>query len=132
MVVLRAVESWQVVVFPGAAAARQVEGPMPESDQLDTPDRPEPDRVAAVLVTARRCHFCRDAWELLVDLGSRYPLTVRTIDLESNEGAAIAARLRVPFPPVLLIDGEYFGHGRISRKKLTKTLESATRVRTSR
>jgi hypothetical protein len=81
-------------------------------------------RTAALLVTTQRCHFCRDAWELLSDLSSRYPITVRSVDLSSTEGTEIATRYRVPFPPVLLLDGEYFGHGRISRKKLTRTLDA--------
>jgi thiol-disulfide isomerase/thioredoxin len=97
---------------------------MLEADHLDAPDRPVPSRVTAVLVTAQRCHFCRDAWELLSDLSSRYPITVRSVDLSSTEGTEIATRYRVPFPPVLLLDGEYFGHGRISRKKLTRTLDA--------
>ena len=81
-------------------------------------------RTVALLVTAERCHFCRDALELLSDLSSRYPITVRSVDLSSPEGTAVATRYRVPFPPVLLLDGEYFGHGRISRKKLTRTLDA--------
>jgi hypothetical protein len=84
------------------------------------------------LVAAPRCHFCDDAAELLEDLGARYLLTIREVALESDEGTAIAARFRVPFPPVLLINGDYFGHGRVSRRKLTKTLNTIVGAETSR
>jgi glutaredoxin len=87
------------------------------------PDRPDPRLVEVVLVTAHRCHFCDDARNLLEDLGGRYPLAVREVELESDEGIAIATRFRVPFPPVLLLNGGYFGHGRISRRKLTRALD---------
>lgn len=80
--------------------------------------------IKVVLVTAPRCHFCGDASRLLEDLGGLYSLTVREVKLEDDEGIAIATRFRVPFPPVILIDGTYFGHGRISRRKLTKTLNA--------
>lgn len=96
------------------------------------PDRSDRKAVEVVLVTAPRCHFCDDATKLLEDLGSRYPLSVREVKLESEEGTAIATRFRVPFPPVILIDGSYFGHGRISRRKLTKTLDAIVAAEGSR
>ncbi|HDH24926.1 MAG TPA: glutaredoxin [Actinobacteria bacterium] len=88
------------------------------------PDRYDQQAIEIVFVTSPRCHFCRDASELLEDLGDPYALNVREVALESVEGVAIASRFRVPFPPVLLIDGNYFGHGRISRRKLTKALDA--------
>jgi glutaredoxin len=87
-------------------------------------DRSDQKVVEVVLVTAPRCHFCDDASRLLEDLGGLYSLTVREVKLESDEGIAIATRFRVPFPPVTLLNGAYFGHGRISRRKLTKTLNA--------
>jgi thioredoxin-like negative regulator of GroEL len=87
-------------------------------------DRSDQKVVEVVLVTAPRCHFCDDASRLLEDLGGLYSLTVREVKLESDEGIAIATRFRVPFPPVILLNGAYFGHGRISRRKLTKTLNA--------
>ena len=78
--------------------------------------------IGVTLVTATGCHYCDDAAALLEQLAHAYPLEIRTIDLSDDEGAAIARRYRVPFPPVLLIDGDYFGHGRISGRKLAKHL----------
>jgi thiol-disulfide isomerase/thioredoxin len=74
--------------------------------------------VEAILVSAPGCHFCRDAAELLGSLGKMYPLQVVEFDGHSPEGRSLVSRFRPPFMPVLLIDGEYFGHGRISRRKL--------------
>jgi len=91
------------------------------------PNGPDQRTIEIMLVTAPRCHFCDDTSKLLEDLSSTYPLSVRKIELASDEGVAIAARYRVPFPPVLLIDGTYFGHGRISRRKLVKALDAAVR-----
>ena len=89
------------------------------------PDRHDPRPVEVVLVTAHRCHFCEEARKLLEDLGGRYPLAIREVELESDEGIALATRFRVPFPPVVLLNGAFFGNGRISRRKLTKALDEA-------
>jgi hypothetical protein len=43
---------------------------------------------------------------------------------ESEIGQAALARWRVPFPPLLLIDGELFGYGRISARKLRRNFEA--------
>lgn len=79
-------------------------------------------RIDVVLVTSEGCHFCREADRLLDELGKRFPLTIERVDLTSARGAEIARRWRIPFPPVLLVDGEYHGHGRISERKLTRAL----------
>ncbi len=91
-------------------------------------DRTDLTRVDVVFVTAPRCHLCDDAAKLLEGLSVPFPLVIREVALESDEGTDIAAQFRVPFPPVLLIDGDYFGHGRISRRKLTKALEAITEL----
>jgi len=96
------------------------------------PDGTDRKAFDVVLVTAPRCHFCEDASKILESLSNLYPLTVREVKLESDEGTAIAARFRVPFPPVLLIEGAYFGHGRISRRKLTKALDAMSSTQVSR
>jgi glutaredoxin len=101
-------------------------------ESIFEPDRSDRRAVEVVLVTAPRCHFCDDASKLLEDLGTQYTLTVREVKLESDEGVTLATRFRVPFPPVLLIDGSYFGHGRISRRKLTKALDAIGATEVSR
>ena len=78
--------------------------------------------IHVLLVTSSGCHFCREADHLLEKLGRRFSLDIERIDLTSGRGSAIARQCRVPFPPALLINGEYHGHGRISERKLTRTL----------
>jgi len=75
-----------------------------------------------VLVTAEGCHLCSDAQRILDELGESVPLAVRIVPLTSDEGRSLAVRYRVPFPPILLIDGTFFGYGRISRRKLSRLL----------
>jgi glutaredoxin len=74
------------------------------------------------LVTSTRCHLCERARSLLDGLADRYHLDVREVALESDEGAAIVRRWRVPHPPILLIDGDLHGYGRISARRLEKDL----------
>jgi glutaredoxin len=80
-----------------------------------------------VLVTAPGCHYCDDALRLLDEVGRTKPLKVRTVPLSSDEGRALLARHRVLFPPILLIDGVFFGYGRISRRKLENHLARLAR-----
>ena len=84
--------------------------------------------IEITLVTASGCHFCDDATRLLEDLRSSVPLAVRVVPLTSEEGRELAVRHRVPFPPILIIDGVLFGHGRISRRKLERRLGELAEV----
>lgn len=79
--------------------------------------------IDVVLVTAPRCHLCEEAKTVLSDLEAEYPLRVRQVDLSSSEGLSLSRRHSMGFPPLLLIDGERFGHGRISRRKLIRHLD---------
>jgi hypothetical protein len=78
--------------------------------------------IDVVLVSAPACHFCDDAQVLLEQLSQRFELRVRKVDMLSDEGRALAVSHRMPFPPLLLIGGAYFGHGRISQRKLEQYL----------
>ncbi len=79
--------------------------------------------IQVTFVTSEGCGFCSQAAALLEELGRRYPLQVEEIALHTTRGADIVRRCRAPFPPVVLVDGEYHGHGRISPRKLTRDLE---------
>ena len=78
--------------------------------------------VNVLLVTSPGCHYCDDALQLLEEIGEATPLRVRTVPLSSEEGRALLVRHRVAFPPILLVDGDYFGFGRISRRRLERHL----------
>lgn len=77
-----------------------------------------------LLVTSPGCHFCHDARDTLRLFGNPFSLHVREVDLASDEGLAALRRWPVPFPPILIIDGELFGYGRISRNKLLAHLQT--------
>lgn len=79
--------------------------------------------VDVLVVEAADCHLCRHAHDVLDGLSGRYPLRVRSIDMTSTEGMAVIRRTRAPFPPVVLVDGRLFGHGRLSARKLEQCLK---------
>ena len=79
------------------------------------------------LLTQEACSFCGDAKELLDRLAREYPLEVVELDLGSEEGMALAAAGGIMFPPGIFVDGEAFGYGRPSERKLRRELERRTR-----
>lgn len=79
--------------------------------------------VDVVVVTSPGCHFCDDALGLLEELAETTELRIETIPLASERGRSLLVRHRVPFPPIVMIDGEFFGYGRISRRKIEAHLE---------
>jgi len=85
--------------------------------------------VEAVLVEAVACHLCDEAAQLLANAELEGKLRVRRIALQSDEGKAIARATRAPMPPIVLINGELLGWGRLSRGKLDRRLtDLATRT----
>lgn len=91
----------------------------PEDEPSSDPVR----RVDVMIVTSPACHFCDDAQAVLADVGRSYPLDVRTVDIASQEGRAIARHHGAPMSPVVLIDGTLLGWGRLSRGKLRRRLD---------
>jgi glutaredoxin-like protein DUF836 len=78
--------------------------------------------VEVVVVQAPACHLCDDAAEAIRDLQAYHPIDLRLVDMTSEEGRSIVARHRVPMPPVVLVDGELLGWGRLSRGRLRRAL----------
>ncbi|HEY9878758.1 MAG TPA: glutaredoxin domain-containing protein [Leptolyngbyaceae cyanobacterium] len=84
-----------------------------------------------LLLTQDNCHFCDMAKEILDRLAVEYGFTLFTLDLNSARGQALALEGGVLFPPGIFINGEPFGYGRPSEKRLRRELEQRI-PRTSR
>lgn len=81
-------------------------------------------RIETLLVSAADCHLCEHAHRVLHVLEDSYPIRVREIDWESEEGQAVVARDGVAFPPALYIDSELVGYGRLSERRLRRLLDA--------
>lgn len=75
------------------------------------------------LVATPACHLCEMAKDSIGAVARDYPVSVRHVDLASPEGQELSVQHRMPFPPLVLINGIYHGHGRVSEKKLRRAIE---------
>ena len=80
------------------------------------------------LLTRADCALCDQAKAVLARVADDHPLIVDQVDLATTDGAAIAARAGVMFPPGLLLDGEPFSYGRLSERKLRRALSRRPHV----
>ena len=88
--------------------------------------------IEVILVEAPACHSCEDAAAVLADAAGDRPLALRRVDVASPEGRAIVRACRAPMMPVVVIDGQLLGWGRLSRGKLRRRLDELTTPRASR
>ena len=80
-------------------------------------------RVTRVtLLTQADCGYCDHAKTVLSRVGQDFPLEVTQVSLDSAEGRALATRHGVLFAPGILLDGNGFGYGRLSERRLRKAL----------
>ena len=79
--------------------------------------------VRITLLTQPACGLCGQAKKVLDRVGREYPLTVTELDLTTPDGQALAARAGVVFAPGVLVDGEPFSFGRLSERRLRRTLD---------
>lgn len=82
--------------------------------------------IDITLLTQDECGFCDHAKTVLRRLAQEFPLQVTEIGLAGDEGRRLAAHAGVLFAPGLLVNGQPFGHGRISERKLRHTLTKLT------
>jgi glutaredoxin len=87
---------------------------------------PSPARVA--LLVQENCVLCEQAKEVLARVASDFPLLVEEIDLGTDEGRRLAQRGGVMFAPGVFVDGQMFGFGRLSEKKLRRALQRRSGV----
>lgn len=74
------------------------------------------------LLTTPDCHLCEHAKAVLARVATDHPLQVEEIRLDSTDGQVLATRIGMVFAPGILLDGKPFGYGRLSERKLRKTL----------
>jgi hypothetical protein len=74
------------------------------------------------LLTQGDCAMCEHAKEVLARVGADHPLEVDEVTLATPEGQALALRHGVLFAPGVLLDGKAFAYGRLSERKLRRTL----------
>ena len=79
--------------------------------------------TAITLLTQEDCAYCEHASQVLARVGADHPITVTEISLTSEQGGALAAQAGVHFAPGVLVDGRPFGYGRISERRLRRTLQ---------
>lgn len=79
--------------------------------------------TAVTLLTQEDCAYCEHARKVLARVGEDHPLEVTEISLASEQGRALAVRAGVQFAPGVLVDGRPFGYGRISERRLRRTLQ---------
>ena len=87
-----------------------------------------------VYVTAPSCRLCEHGSRVLEELQERFAMSVREVDLLSDEGRRLVVVGRVAFPPALFAEGRLLAHGRLSSGALQRELASlgATELTTDR
>lgn len=78
--------------------------------------------IAITLLTQPDCRLCEHAKQVLERVGRDHPLRVTEIDLRSTEGERLAVDAGVAFAPGILLNEKPFAYGRVSERKLRKTL----------
>lgn len=81
--------------------------------------------IDILMLVQDNCAFCEHAHEILDRLQQEYPLVVRTVDIDTEQGRGLAEGGGVMFAPGIFIDGEAFSYGRLSERKLRKRLASS-------
>ena len=83
----------------------------------------EPRRIT--LLTQEECQLCDHAKEVLTRVARDHLIEVDEISLDSKTGRALAIKFGMSFAPGVLVDGEPFAFGRLSERKLRRTLTVA-------
>ena len=100
-------------------------GPVDHDGMADhsTADAGGPRPLELVVVTAPGCHLCADAERTLEAFSSAHPISFLVVDVASPEGAQLVKQHRPALQPLVLVDGERFSVGRLSRGRLRRLLE---------
>lgn len=74
------------------------------------------------LLTQDACSLCDHAKDVVRRVQQDTDLVLEEIGLDTDQGRDLALKSGVLFAPGILLDGQPFGHGRLSERKLRKAL----------
>jgi hypothetical protein len=80
--------------------------------------------LTITVVRAPACHLCDDAQETLARAGGHSPFQLELIDADSPAGIELLSCYRPAAFPLILVNGEFFSQGRLSRGKLQALLNA--------
>lgn len=78
--------------------------------------------VRVTLLTQPDCALCKQAKHILGRIGQDHPLAITEVDLTSDHGQQLARAAGVLFAPGVLVNDRPFSFGRLSERKLRRTL----------
>ena len=78
--------------------------------------------TTVTLLTQADCHYCDHAKDVLTRVSLEHRMVIEELGLDTAQGRALATQHGVLFAPGILIDGEPFGFGRLSERKLRRHL----------
>jgi glutaredoxin len=74
--------------------------------------------TVVTLLTKPDCSLCDDAKSVLQELSDEFGFAVETVDVNTERGQRLAWEANMVFPPGVLVDGQPFSYGRLSKRKL--------------
>jgi alkyl hydroperoxide reductase subunit AhpF len=80
--------------------------------------------LTITVVRAPACHLCDDVQEALARAGAHSPFRFELIDADSSAGIELVRCYRPAAFPLILVNGEFFSQGRLSRGKLQALLDA--------
>lgn len=83
-------------------------------------------RVSVDVVTKEGCLPCLRIKRIVAELKAELPqIEVREVDFASEEGASLAVRNNILYPPAVFINGALFGKGKILEEPLKDAVRKA-------
>ncbi len=76
------------------------------------------------VVRSQSCHLCEDAEEVLAEPARQSLIRLTVVEADSPAGLDLVGQWRPAAFPLVLVDGEYFSQGRLSRGKLQALLHA--------
>lgn len=87
-----------------------------------SPPSPTTHPTPITIVVSEACHWCEEAHRALEEFAQTYPVTIESIDARDEAGQRLLHAHAASMYPLVLVDGRYFSHGRMPRRRLGSLL----------
>ena len=75
-----------------------------------------------IYVTSPDCRFCVDGTGSVDALAREFGMAIVELEWDSRDGTALVEGAGALFPPAVVVDGQLLGYGRVSERRLRRSL----------